>query len=98
MSAVEELVKNMSLVDRLTQKQAPKFQINSLKDVKVNKMKEIFSEHDEGILNLDSSIDKADAEFLLGYLKVIGGYNFELNHTGVQNYEIMFEKKKGVKN
>lgn len=89
---------NISLVDELTQKQPLKFQINGLKDVKVNKIKSILLENDEGILNLNSSIREFGADLVKAYLTGIKDYNFALNYN-VTNYEIMFKKKEtGVKN
>jgi len=89
---------NLSLVDELTMKQPLKFQINGLRDVKVNKIKSILLENDEGILNLNSSIREFGADLVTAYLTGIKNYNFALNYN-VTNYEIMFKKKEtGVKN
>jgi hypothetical protein len=84
-----------SLVDELTQKQAPKFQLNGL-DMKF--IQNTLPKNSEGIFNLDSKTDENLRENIMIFLKAnYKGYNFELNYDSI-NYEIMFRKKRGEKN
>lgn len=78
-----------NLVDELTQKQAPKFQLNSINNQFIDK---VISENNEGIFYLSLSMNN----FLINVKKYMSGkhkdYQFESNHNGT-NYEIMFKKK-----
>lgn len=90
-----------SLVDELTKKRPLKFQIDNVnKDFQIafSSMEKTLSENNEGIFNLNSKINMHSAEALTDYLKRNNqDYKFELNYS-VTNYEIMFQKKEGVKN
>jgi DNA-directed RNA polymerase sigma subunit (sigma70/sigma32) len=98
---------SLTLAEELTQKQAPKFQVNNIGDaITVGSTKfigEVIKQSSEGILNLDSKIDEESVMFFMDYLKTrYNGnpwdkYEFELNHNPSTNSEIFFRKKE-VKN
>ena len=75
----------MSLTDELTQKPAPKFQIDDInKDFQeaFSFMETIISENKEGIFNMNSKINKDSAENLFNYLnRNHQNYDFELNNA-----------------
>jgi hypothetical protein len=90
-----------NLVDELTQKQAPKFQVEMVRDAIIlgnpSFIDRTISDNSEGIFNLNSKINENIAKDLIDYLNFRHkDYEVELNKTPT-NYEIMF-KKKEVKN
>jgi hypothetical protein len=80
---------SLSLVDELTQKQAQKFQLNSLNNQFIDK---VISENNEGIFYLSSSMDNFVRNAKMYMTEKHKDYEFELTKDPT-NYEIMFKKK-----
>jgi hypothetical protein len=78
-----------NLVDELTQKQAPKFQLNLLNLSK--SIKKTITENDEGIFYLSSGLSERAQKITEEMKKNYSNYNFQLNKLPT-NYEIMFKR------
>jgi hypothetical protein len=88
---------SLNLVEELTQKKAPKFQVRQSKHtVNLNSINKIIAKNDEGRINLVPNIDdEEEMEILTKYLDITNvNYRFELN-INPKNYEIFFKKIKG---
>lgn len=94
---------SLSLVEELTQKQAPKFQINNMSTAFLKGriglsenvfVDEVLKNNTEGIFYLRSDFfnNEEKVEDFMNTLGLGENYDFAINHTQT-NYEVMFKKK-----